>query len=597
MLSQSVQKVIAFAINQDEDQHTIIDLFMSYANESENEQDRGVFKIIGGSLSMSYNVEEKKYFPRITLSDGRRSFAIEDIDDNAVEIVKEVIKLLPCGWMRAQLAGLLWSIEHSYKYGKTAVLDYLQQFDKNFDPVNWTKCFFNIQCAWNISIELGKKSDEFQKTIETIDSAICRLDGKDPLFLSLNLIELVFSFCEPPKAEFYLQIVEKIFEKNKAKPDKNDFMIECAFGIKQKLYKYLKKESNIRQEKIKMAQFYENLAMETDNNDYRNAHMAIDYLEKAYQLYDRKCDQDKILQLRKQIELLQQTAYGNMKVVSVKYDVTEICNYIDELFKGLSIQEMIVQIGFLAQIYQVDEIKAKVIERQNRLVLTGMIPRALVACNNRVVEKLDPLDWNDPEKDKDLLFKHMVAFVNEEHAYGEAFCLDYALQILRRENNISEKDLVFLVDNNPIIPEKRADIIKMGIQMGLNRNLYTALHILLPQVEHIFRNLTSMCGDTVTYLKDDGTEEYKPLSQLFRSKLLHECYDENIIFTFQSMMDEKVGSNLRNLYAHGLLEPDSGNSGTALCFLCLLVRLLCMYSKSAWEIIEKFEQNEQRNQE
>ena len=63
------------------------------------------------------------------------------------------------------------------------------------------------------------------------------------------------------------------------------------------------------------------------------------------------------------------------------------------------------------------------------------------------------------------------------------------------------------------------------------------------------------------------------------------------------MMDEKVGSNLRNLYAHGLLEPDSGNSGTALCFLCLLVRLLCMYSKSAWEIIEKFEQNEQRNQE
>lgn len=91
MLSQSVQKVIAFAINQDEDQHTIIDLFMSYANESENEQDRGVFKIIGGSLSMSYNVEEKKYFPRITLSDGRRSFAIEDIDDNAVEIVKDLL--------------------------------------------------------------------------------------------------------------------------------------------------------------------------------------------------------------------------------------------------------------------------------------------------------------------------------------------------------------------------------------------------------------------------------------------------------------------------------------------------------------------------
>lgn len=593
MLSQNIRNIIAGAIEQDRDLTDVASLFIHAANECENEQDRETLKVIGGSLSMGYNADEKKYLPHITWSDGRRSFAIEDIDEKAIEVLKDSIPLLPCGWMRAQLSGIMWSVEHSYQYGKTAVLDYIRQFQKRFDAVNWLICFEMIQCAFNIARELGGKSNEFVKVVEAIDSAICKLDGQDPLFLSLSLIELVFPFCDTKIVEAYLQIVEKIFERNRTKSDRNDFIIERAFNIQQKLLKYLKKDSSMRCEQIKMARFYESLASEIDRNDYRNAHMAIHYLEKAIQLYDRKHDQGEILRLRKQIEVFQQAAYGNMQPISFQYDASEICKWIDELFEGLSTQEMIVQIAFLTQIHQVSEIKAKVAERQSQFVFTGMLPRALVDCNNRVVEKLDPLDWNDPEKDQALLFKHMVAFVNEDFALGEAFSLNYAWNILRREKNISEENLDFLTYNNPIIPENRADIIRMGIYMGLNGNLYAALHLLLPQVENIFRHLVCMCGDTVTYLKEDGTEEYKPLSQLFRSKLLQECYDKNMIFAFQSIMDEKAGSNLRNLIAHGLIEPDYGNSGIALCFLFRLVRLLCMYSTSAWDILKKLRLKEE----
>ena len=597
MFSQNVRNIIAGAIEQGRDSPDVASLLIHAANECENEQDSEALKIIGGSLSMGYNADEKKYLPYITWYDGRRSFAIEDIDEKAIKVLKDSIPLLPSGWMRAQLSGILWSVEHSYQYGKMAVLDYIQQFQKRFDAVNWVKCFEDIRCAFNISRELGEKNNEFQKTLETINSAIFRLNGQDPLFLSLNLIKLVFSFCDTKTVEAYLRFVEKIIERNRIKADKNDLIIENAFNIQQRLLKYLKKNSFIRYEQIKMARFYEALASEIDRNDYRNAHIAIHYLGNAISLYDKKRDQDEVLRLRKQIEALQPTAYGNMQPISFQYDASEICKGIDELLKGLSTQEMIVQIAFLTRIHQVNEIKAKVIERQKQFVFTGMVSRASVDCNNRVVEKLEPLDWNDPEKDQDLLFKHMVALANEDFVLGEAFSLNYAWNILRREKTISEEDLDFLIDNNPIIPEKRADIIKMGIYTGINGNLYAALHLLLPQVEHIFRNLVDMCGDTVTYLKEDGIEEYKPLSQLFRSKILQECYDENIIFEFQSIMDEKAGSNLRNLIAHGLLEPDSWNSGVALCFLFRVIRLLCMYSTSAWDILKKLRSKEENKTE
>lgn len=598
MLSQNVQNIIAGAVEQDRDLTDVASLFIHAANECENEQDRETLKVIGGSLSMGYNADEKKYLPHITWSDGRRSFAIEDIDEKAIEVLKDSIPLLPSGWMRAQLSGIIWSVERSYQYGKMAVLDYIQQFQKRFNAVSWVKCFKDIQCAFNISRELGEKNNEFQKTLETIDSVIFRLNGQDPLSLSLNLIELVFPFSDTKIVEDYLRIVDKIIESNKIKADKNDFIIEHAFDLQQKLLKCLKRDSAIKAEKIKMAQFYESCALEMDRNDYRNVHMAIHYLEKAILLYDKKRDRKEVLRLRKQIEALQPTAYGNMKSISFQYDASEICRWIDELMKDLSTQEMIVQIAFLTQIHQVNEIKAKVVERQRQFVFTGMLPRALVDCNNRVVEKLEPLDWNDPEKDRDLLFKHMVAFVSEGYALGEAFSLNYAWNILRHDKKISKEDLDFLVDNNPIIPENRVDIIKTGIYTGINGNLYVALHLLLPQVEHIFRNLVDMCGDTMTYLKEDGIEEYKPLSQLLQSEILKECYNEDIIFAFRSIMDEKAGSNLRNLIAHGLLEPDSGNSGVALCFLFRVIRLLCMYSTSAWDILKKLRlEKEDKTQE
>ena len=90
-----------------------------------------------------------------------------------------------------------------------------------------------------------------------------------------------------------------------------------------------------------------------------------------------------------------------------------------------------------------------------------------------------------------------------------------------------------------------------------------------------------MCGDTVTFLKEDGTEEYKSLSNLFKSNKLLECYDNDLIFVFQSIMDEPIGENLRNLNAHGLLEPDVGGGTGALCFLSMLIMLLSLYSEKA----------------
>ena len=78
--------------------------------------------------------------------------------------------------------------------------------------------------------------------------------------------------------------------------------------------------------------------------------------------------------------------------------------------------------------------------------------------------------------------------------------------------------------------------------------------------------------------------EYKNLGGLHKSEKLLECYNEDLIFTFQSIMDDPAGENLRNLNGHGLLEPTVGNSDSSLYFVSLLIFLLSLYGANARSI-------------
>ena len=88
-------------------------------------------------------------------------------------------------------------------------------------------------------------------------------------------------------------------------------------------------------------------------------------------------------------------------------------------------------------------------------------------------------------------------------------------------------------------------------------------------------------------MKEDGTEEFKPLSHLLNAENLRESYDENVLFTLETLLDERGGPNLRNENAHGILSPAKGSSGAALCFLSLLIRFLSLYSCESAEVLHK----------
>lgn len=174
----------------------------------------------------------------------------------------------------------------------------------------------------------------------------------------------------------------------------------------------------------------------------------------------------------------------------------------------------------------------------------------------------------------------------QEELLGNNF-LRWIIQILNREHSYTEEDLYFLVENNPIIPDGRERIILKAVYKGLKGDVYLALHILAPQLENVFRNIAENVGAMTIALKDDGTSQKKVLSSIFELPELLECYDNDILFLFRGLLNEKAGSNIRNEIAHGIMGAVAGNSGTAIFLLCATIKLLSYTSVQSLEIYQR----------
>ena len=92
-----------------------------------------------------------------------------------------------------------------------------------------------------------------------------------------------------------------------------------------------------------------------------------------------------------------------------------------------------------------------------------------------------------------------------------------------------------------------------------------------------------MCGAITYTLENDNSSQAKTLGSIFALPELIEAYDEDVLFCLRGLLDEKAGSNLRNMVAHGLLNPYTANSGIGQYFLSFFIKILL------WTAVEEDE--------
>lgn len=75
-----------------------------------------------------------------------------------------------------------------------------------------------------------------------------------------------------------------------------------------------------------------------------------------------------------------------------------------------------------------------------------------------------------------------------------------ALEVLLLEHRLREADFIELARHSPIVPKERAGLFGKALFAGYERDFVTALHLLIPQIEHLVREHLKQAGAKTTNL-------------------------------------------------------------------------------------------------
>jgi hypothetical protein len=133
-----------------------------------------------------------------------------------------------------------------------------------------------------------------------------------------------------------------------------------------------------------------------------------------------------------------------------------------------------------------------------------------------------------------------------------------------RLHRLRESDFVAIASESPIVPEGRERLFGKALFAGYEKDFVAALHLLIPQIEHMVRWHLKAAGIKTTNLDRDGVENENGLSALMELPEATQIFGEDLSFEFKALFCDAFGPNLRNELAHGLLDDNACQSPYAI---------------------------------
>lgn len=527
------------------------------------------------TIHIEYDNDTVVYSPAY-MFDNKRSFSIQDLSESDYELLGQLdLSKLP-DIIAVRIADILWTEKKDYRKAACAIEKSHALYHRFYDEDTWPTCYSFISHAIGLSAKTGSKLHTHY--LQEVYDNVIAINGNDQYYLSLKLIELLIA--QGWKSfEKILPVIDNIISNSAANVQKG----KSAFSLKTKILYQQHMDELAMENNRRLAKYLEDNAFIEEQNGIAGLTKSEKYLMEAIHLYRNNSAPEEGERVLTVLNMIQRRISEHLIPATFTQDVTEAKNHVDELFHGRTFKQQIRQLLRITPYYTKESIRQKVLADANN-PMSALFGSSRKTAQGQTIVELPPIDLHNPEGDSHVLEQHMHQhLLHMEQISGET-SLKWALDIIQQENKITELDLDYIVFDNAIIPPGREKIFRSALYHGMIGNLYLSLHILAPQFENLFRQIASSAGALTTTLKPDNTSDAKTLSSIFELPELIDCYDNNLLFLFQGLMNEHVGANIRNEIAHGLMSEAKGNDGAARFFFCWVLKLLALTARNFYEI-------------
>ncbi len=488
--------------------------------------------------------------------------------------------------LKAHIYDVIWLCNHQHEAAKTALEEYGKLYREWFDEVNWVQCVDYISRAIELAAKMGL-DDKKEGLLNEVYKDVVRLNGDDSSFLTISLIELMITQNYHCDFNSLIPYVDRLIIKNGGCVS-NSHILEQAYYLKANLYKKLKDTFSENNVYVQYADILmeegEKFVKEWDGEEIagnRNWFMAENNIKKAIVLFQNHGASEKAINAQKRLIVIQKEAIKHMPMHEFKYDVSEFYKQFCSEYENHDVHELIWDVIFAFGFQNKQKIREDV--TKNSSPISSLFPMQMLGPEGQTEFLLPGLKLDD----EDNILLHMYHKAREYEKIQGQTVGRWFIQYFRKLD-LHEEDLNSIFENNPIIPKGQEKDVQRGVYYGLTGHMSDALDKLAPKVENIIRNLAEMCGDLMTYYDPkEGVQQKKVLSQVFLGEKLNDSIEENILFTFDGLLQQKAGSNIRNRIGHGLNTEGECSAGDCIYFVMLVMKFCALYCDSFVDEFEK----------
>lgn len=512
----------------------------------------------------------KVYRPMVEWSDGGTSMAPGHLTSENIDVLAELVGNIKHAALRARLADLVWlqAPRRGAKYAQMAIAAYREL------PLSADTWHSEGRAAWHRALQLAKQL----KSADDVAAIEARL--LDAFFdAAEDLGYAALHYLRPLRAERCGgSRVREVAEQLAAVGDRafdalRAFEAQAYFEAAADWFDWAR---GSEQRATCLARAAYAIVLQAEQGDGAMVQHA--WLTKAIEAYRRVPSRYReqlgveaaIEDVRRKRETAGHAALGEMvSIQGPRVDVSDLVQSAVNHVKGRAPLEALLAFCGLDSPPDVDQLAATAAASLQATPLSSMIAGTVMSDDGRLVEHVGPgQGW-------EAQVNARARALFREHAAKTALAMILpARDHLRTEHDYRLGDFITVAERSPVVPSDRAKIVGQGLHAGWAGDMVQAMHILMPQFEHIVRHILRGAGAFTAQHDKDGLDMEVALSSLLdRSQMVQE-FGPGLTLAIHAIMCDRAGSNLRNDVAHGLADEELCDSAFALYAWWLVLQLV-----------------------
>lgn len=534
-----------------------------------------VLWLLADACSMMLNPgSANEPFKPIMVMNGKRSSLPEDFQKPDVELFSLVAEEVDDVWLQARLADLSWLLAspRSPKHALLAIDAYRRI---PLDTKTWVRggreCW---ERAISLTQMLGAGAGERMKEIEAAITSAFEVAKGENGFLALWLANLLaenhLAHGKGTDIAKRLESLARSFDVEGDLRRAREF-----FAASAKWFQQAGDAAKTAEMTVFVAEGWVKEAVARISSDQPSHMVAARFYENAIQTYrsiprsERAAHRvdERIAELHKSLSEAGKRSLDEMGVInSPPIDITQLVENARNAVRGKSAIDALSAFANIyrgARVVQMRESSEKILREHP---LQAFISATHMSRDGRVIAKRPGMGLSDTDSDdtQAAIWAEMVKEYGRELGLVVQGDIWPALEVLALEHRLRESDFVAIASRSPIVPKGRERLFGKALFAGYEKDFVAALHLLVPQIEHMVRWHLKAANIKTTNLDKDGVENENGLSALMELPEVTQIFGEDLSFELKALFCDAFGPNLRNELAHGLLDDEACHSAYAI---------------------------------